>query len=109
RICTTAEALGLVPVLARHYDEPFGDSSAIPTMLVSRFARERVTVALSGDGGDELFLGYNRYGAYRRLRPLLGAPRLFRAAAASIAAALPGRGGPKAARILRSHVGEDRY
>ena len=59
--CTQKEAMELIERLPFHYDEPFGDSSAIPTTLISLMARKHVTVALSADGGDEIFAGYNRY------------------------------------------------
>ncbi len=57
----TPDIAEMLPVFAEHFDEPFGDSSAIPSLYLARMTRERVTVALSGDGADEIFAGYRRY------------------------------------------------
>ncbi len=90
RILSPRDLLDAVPLIPRFYDEPFADSSQIPTLLVCRVAREQVTVALSGDGGDELFNGYERHlfldALWRKMRQV---PRPARAAAGVLAGLVP--------------------
>ena len=100
---SSPDAVDLVERLVWHHDQPFGDSSAVPTFLLSELTREHVTVALSGDGGDELFAGYERFaaGLAARRYAALPAPRCGAAAAGRVgllpAAALRGRAGEPAA------------
>jgi asparagine synthase (glutamine-hydrolysing) len=68
----------VLPVLVRHYGEPYADSSAIPTYYLSKLARQHVTVALNGDGGDEVFAGYERYAAMRVAEQYHRLPSLLR-------------------------------
>jgi asparagine synthase (glutamine-hydrolysing) len=72
------DALEVLPTLVRHYGEPYADSSAVPTFYLARMAREHVTVALGGDGGDELFGGYRRYRAMQLAAALDPIPRAIR-------------------------------
>jgi len=85
------EATELLDTLLHHHDEPFGDSSALPTYLVAREARRQVTVALNGDGGDEAFAGYDRFWAMLVAERL---PQPLLAAARQLSRLLPG-GGPR--------------
>ncbi|MBV8808801.1 MAG: asparagine synthase (glutamine-hydrolyzing) [Acidobacteriaceae bacterium] len=88
---TSREALEVVPLLPEMYDEPFADSSQIPTFLIARLARQHATVSISGDGGDEIFGGYNRHtwgGAlWQKIQPF--PLRLRKLGAASLSALSP--------------------
>lgn len=103
---TASDALAVIPDLPKIYSEPFADSSQIPTYIVSALARKSVTVALSGDGGDEVFGGYNRHtfaqGAWPRLAKV---PRVVRAGIAPVMRAFsPDWWDRTAGRLLASRV-----
>lgn len=89
KICTPREAQALVRRIPDACDEPFADSSAIPTMLVSEFTRGHVTVSLSGDGGDELFCGYPRYAWVRQGNVVRGIPGFLRRPLCSLLSRVP--------------------
>ncbi|MEI7608146.1 MAG: asparagine synthase (glutamine-hydrolyzing) [Rhodospirillaceae bacterium] len=98
---SSAHALETIPRLADWYDEPFADSSQIPTFLVSEMTRRHVTVALSGDGGDELFAGYNRYFLGAALWRKLGwLPASVRRSVAGAIRAVPVSGWDRVAACL---------
>jgi asparagine synthase (glutamine-hydrolysing) len=98
---TAEDVLSVVPKLAEIYDEPFSDSSQIPTYLVSQMARQHVTVSLSGDAGDELFCGYNRYiltaKTWNKLNRI---PVLLRKVLAALLLAVPVKGWNALSAIL---------
>jgi asparagine synthase (glutamine-hydrolysing) len=99
------DGVGILDKLVSHFDEPFADSSAIPTWYVSEMARRHVTVVLSGDGGDELFGGYERYLPHPRVVAFdRYSPRALRRVASIAAAQLPH--GVRGKNFLR-HVGRD--
>lgn len=83
------DAADILPQLVWHYGEPFADSSALPTYFLSRLARRHVTVALSGDGGDEFFMGYGRYKTCLDMQWIGGVPRALRRAAGYVAQTMP--------------------
>ena len=88
-IVVRPDSIDLLSRLVRHFDEPFGDSSAIPTFVVSEFAAQHVKVALSGDGGDELFAGYARFAALQQNGSLEHLPPVARRLLGWMSARLP--------------------
>ena len=104
------DSVALVPKLVRQFDEPFGDSSAIPTYLVSEFAAQQVKVALTGDGGDELFGGYESFVELHRLQALDHIPQAVRRAISRVADSLPFSAyGKNYLRMISRPSGLDRY
>ena len=98
---TPDEAMAVIPRLPAIWDEPFSDSSQIPTLLVSELARRHVTVSLSGDGGDELFCGYNRYTqGYQAWRTVRWLPAPLRQMLGNVIEALPGASLDSLIRLL---------
>src|SRR5690606_21194199 len=73
--CNYSEGIDLIETFSQYYDEPFADSSAIPSMLLAKHTKNQVTVALSGDGGDESFIGYHRYNWVRYLKFIYSVPK----------------------------------
>jgi asparagine synthase (glutamine-hydrolysing) len=99
---TPQDALDVIPLLPGMYDEPFSDSSQIPTYLVSKLARASVTVSLSGDGGDELFGGYNRYLVARALwNAVKKVPGPARTTTAGLLRAIPANAIDRVFRVFR--------
>jgi asparagine synthase (glutamine-hydrolysing) len=101
KFCTREEALPFIRRLPDFYDEPFADSSAIPTMMVSDFCRQNVTVSLSGDGGDELFCGYPRYDWLRLAERFRWIPPPLRRVASLFLRFLPFRDAQRAGTVFR--------
>jgi len=100
---TPEQAIAVIPQLPTIYDEPFSDSSQIPTYLVSQLAKRHVAISLSGDGGDELFYGYSRYFKTEQVWGKLGRlPLPMRKLAATLIARSPGRALEKVMQLLPS-------
>jgi asparagine synthase (glutamine-hydrolysing) len=99
------DAIEIAPKIARHYGEPFADSSAIPSFYLAEMTRRHVTVALNGDGGDESFAGYTRYAANALAGRLERIPAPMRRAAAALAGRVPESGEEQSARNRLRRLG----
>ena len=109
-IVVKPDSISLLERIARHCDEPFGDSSSIPTLIVSEFARKHVKVALSGDGGDELFGGYQLFFDAESHKRFDAIPGFLRKALSAVADRLPYSAyGKNYLRMISRPTGLDRY
>lgn len=88
--CDYQVGIDIISELPNYFDEPFADSSAIPSMLLARETRKYMTVALSGDGGDEVFMGYSRYNWIRKIAPLYRIPFTLRKGISTFLFRIPG-------------------
>ncbi|MDT7830216.1 asparagine synthase (glutamine-hydrolyzing) [Pricia sp. S334] len=100
-LCDYREGIDLVENFSYYYDEPFADPSAIPTMLLAKYTKNHVTVALSGDGGDENFLGYHRYEWIARNRKYMAIPKSIRVLVSNLLKKIPNN---NRARVLANLI-----
>ena len=107
--CNYEEGIDLIKNFYQFYDEPFSDSSAIPSMLLAKYTRKQVTVALSGDGGDESFIGYHRYNWIRKGSHIHRLPLAFRQLSAKILDMSPNYRHKVIAKALRFKGVDDAY
>lgn len=107
--CNYDEGIDLIENFSHFYDEPFADSSAIPSLLLSKYTRKNVTVALSGDGGDESFLGYHRYNWIRYVEKFYDIPGFSRRFIANILQIIPYYKSKIIANILKHDTINDAY
>ncbi|MFD2823589.1 asparagine synthase (glutamine-hydrolyzing) [Lacinutrix iliipiscaria] len=87
--CNYSEGLDLIENFNHYFDEPFADASAIPSMLLAKHTRKHVTVALSGDGGDESFIGYTRYKWLKQVEPFYRLPAFIRQGSSKLIGSMP--------------------
>jgi asparagine synthase (glutamine-hydrolysing) len=109
-IVVRPDSIAIIQKFVKHFGEPFGDSSSIPTFVLSEFAARHVKVALSGDGGDELFGGYESFQQVQRLARLDGVPQAARLAGSWLSARLPYRAyGKNYLHMISRRSGLERY
>ena len=107
--CNYNEGIDLIKNFSHYYDEPFADSSAIPSMLLAKHTKEHVTVALSGDGGDESFIGYHRYNSNKRAKSIYKIPKSIRKIAATGLRIIPNYKSKVIAKAIQFEDSNDAY